>query len=155
MKKGKNIKLKLFDNLKTSYGTVDSKELKSIYINIQSWVTPKLYHNNWDRIVSYNKREIKYTVNESINFDIFKDNSIVDLDLRTSGIQTGKKSFFNLEITLYVKKSTDFKSLEVKDSIRQLISEINKNNIINNKYFDFSLCKNDDHVKQSTIVYLS
>jgi len=45
------------------------------------------------------------------------DRSIVDLDLRTSGISTGKKSFFNLEVNLYTNEELDFKSQELKDSV--------------------------------------
>ena len=41
MKKGKSVKLNLYQPIKSLYGTVDSKNLKSIYINIQSWITPK------------------------------------------------------------------------------------------------------------------
>ena len=53
MKKGKSVKLNLYNPIKSSYGTVDSKNLKSIYINIQSWVTPKFEHDNWNRVVCY------------------------------------------------------------------------------------------------------
>ena len=38
MKKGKSVKLNLYNPIKSVYGTVDSKNLKSVYINIQSWV---------------------------------------------------------------------------------------------------------------------
>jgi hypothetical protein len=41
MKKGKSVKLNLSNHFKSVYGTVDSKNLKSVYINIQSWVDPK------------------------------------------------------------------------------------------------------------------
>ena len=51
MKKGKSVKLKLFTPIKSSYGTVDSKNLKSLYINIQSWVTPKYETDTWNRVV--------------------------------------------------------------------------------------------------------
>jgi len=52
MKKGKSVKLNLFNPIKSVYGTVDSKNLKSVYINIQSWVTPKDDYDNWNRVVS-------------------------------------------------------------------------------------------------------
>ena len=42
MKKGKTSKLSIFDNAKCVYGTVDSINFKSLYINIQSWVDPKI-----------------------------------------------------------------------------------------------------------------
>lgn len=143
MKKGKSVKLNIFNPIKSSYGTVDSKNLKSIYINIQSWVSPKTEHDNWNRIVCNLNREIKHSVFASIPTDYFLDKSIVDLDLRVSGISHGKKSFFNLEVNLFTNKEMDFKSLELKDSVKRIVKSIFKNNINNNKYFDFSKSKND------------
>jgi hypothetical protein len=144
MKKGKSVKLNLFNPIKSVYGTVDSKNLKSVYINIQSWVTPKEEYDNWNRVVSNLGREIKHSVFESINQNLFKENSIVDLDLRTSGISKGKKSFFNLEINLYTLSEMDFKSTEIKDSVKTIVKSIYKNNVIQNKYFEFSNSKKED-----------
>ena len=137
MKKGKSVKLKLFTPIKSSYGTVDSKNLKSLYINIQSWVTPKYETNNWNRVVGILSREIKHSVFNSINTEFFREQSIVDLDLRTSGISTGKKSFFNLEVNLYTNEELDFKSQELKDSVKRIVKNIFTNNLSNNNYFDF------------------
>lgn len=141
MKKGKSVKLNLFNPIKSIYGTVDSKNLKSVYINIQSWVTPKFEYDNWNRVVCNLNREIKHSVYNSISPTIFKDNSIVDLDLRTSGISHGKKSFFNLEVNLFVNCETDFKSNEVKDSVKKIVKNIFKENIMDNQYFVFSTSK--------------
>jgi hypothetical protein len=144
MKKGKSVKLNLFNPIKSVYGTVDSKNLKSVYINIQSWVTPKEEYDNWNRVVSNLGREIKHSVFESINQQLFKENTIVDLDLRTSGISKGKKSFFNLEINLYTLCEMDFKCNEIKDSVKTIVKSIYKNNVIQNKYFEFSNSKKED-----------
>ena len=141
MKKGKNVKMNLSNSFKSSYGTVDSKNLKSLYINIQSWVSPKQDLENWNRVVGNLSRELKHTVLDSINTNLFSKNSIVDLDLRTSGIFSGKKSFFNLEINLYLDKELDFKSNEIKDSVKRIVRSIQKTNILDNQYFDFSLTK--------------
>jgi hypothetical protein len=141
MKKGKSVKLNLFNPIKSVYGTVDSKNLKSVYINIQSWVTPKIEQDNWNRIVCNLSREIKHSVYNSINQSIFKEKSIVDLDLRTSGISHGKKSFFNLEVNLYTNEELEFKSLEIKESVKKIVKVIFKNNINNNNYFNFSITK--------------
>lgn len=141
MKKGKTINLKLFNNLKTTYGTVDSKVLKSIYIKIQTWVEPKYYQDNWFRVVNSIRRNVKLCINDNVDNRLFNNNSIVDLDLRSSGIFVGKKSFMNLEITLFVLKDMDFKSIELKTSITDLIKKINKTVLSNNKYFNFSLNK--------------
>ena len=141
MKKGKSIKLNLYKPIKSVYGTVDSKNLKSVYINIQSWVAPKVDYENWNRIVGNLNREIKHSVFNSISEEIFQDKSIVDLDLRTSGISFGKKSFFNLEVNLYTSKELDFKSQDLKESVKKIIKTIYSNNISNNNYFDFSISK--------------
>jgi hypothetical protein len=143
MKKGKSVKLNLYNPIKSVYGTVDSKNLKSVYINIQSWVTPKDEYDNWNRVVSNLSREIKHSVYKSINTDLFQNKSIVDLDLRTSGISHGKKSFFNLEINLYTTNELDFKSIEIKESVKNIVQSIYNNNITTNKYFDFSTTKKE------------
>jgi hypothetical protein len=141
MKKGKSVKLNLFSPIKSVYGTVDSKNLKSLYINIQSWVSPKFNHDNWNRVVCNLNREIKHSVFNSIDTNLFKENSIVDLDLRTSGISHGKKSFFNLEVNLYTNQEFDFKSIELKESVKKIVRSIVRDNVIENKYFDFSISK--------------
>jgi hypothetical protein len=144
MKKGKSVKLNLFNPIKSIYGTVDSKNLKSVYINIQSWVMPKYETDNWNRVVCNLSREIKHSVFNSINHQLFQENTIVDLDLRTSGISNGKKSFFNLEVNLYTLSELDFKSNELKDSIKQIVKNIFRDNIKENKYFDFSISKKEN-----------
>ena len=141
MKKGKSVKLNLSNSFKSVYGTVDSKNLKSIYINIQAWVSPKEELENWNRIVCNFSRELKHTVFDSIDTTVFTPKSIVDLDLRTSGIFFGKKSFLNLEINLFTEKEFDFKSNELKNSIKKIIKNIGESNITQNKYFDFTLTK--------------
>jgi hypothetical protein len=141
MKKGKSVKLNLYSPIKSVYGTVDSKNLKSLYINIQSWVSPKFEHDNWNRVVGNLNREIKHSVYNSIDSNIFKETSIVDLDLRTSGISHGKKSFFNLEVNLYTNQEIDFKSLEIKESVKKIIKNIVKDSLVENKFFNFSLSK--------------
>jgi hypothetical protein len=74
MKKGKSVKINLYNPIKSTYGTVDSKNLKSVYINIQSWVTPKFEQDNWTRIVGNLNREIKvgYPINIYSTTNIIK-----------------------------------------------------------------------------------
>lgn len=141
MKKGKSVKLNTSNYFKSNYGTVDSKNLKSIYINIQSWVSPRKELENWNRIVGILNREIKHTVLDSIDTNVFSQKSIVDLDLRTSGIVLGKKSFLNLEINLFTENSPEFKSNLLKNSVKQIVKNIFEQNMVSNEYFEFSLSK--------------
>ena len=59
MKTGKTLKVSGFDNLKVSYGTVDFKNFKSLYLNIQSWLQPKADLESWERVVGNLRKEIK------------------------------------------------------------------------------------------------
>jgi len=141
VKKGKTVKINQYDSLKTLYGTVDSKNLKSLYINIQTWVTPIQDSENWTRVVGNLSREVKHSVYESLDRSLFKENFIVDLDLRTSGIQLEKKSFLNLEINLFTKEELDFKGNRLKESVKKILREVYKDCVIKNDYFVFSHSK--------------
>lgn len=142
MKKGKTSKLNIFDDAKCHYGTVDSKELKSIYVVFQTWMEPISDEENWVRITGILKRQILHTLLEVVDFTTFEKKQIVDLDLRTSGIQKNKKSFLNLEITLYVHdKTIDFKSLILRSKIKKIVSSIYHDDLKNSKYFILSKTK--------------
>ena len=142
MKKGKTSKLNIFDDAKCHYGTVDSKELKSIYVVLQTWIEPIADEENWIRITGILKRQILHTLLEVTEFTTFEKKQIVDLDLRTSGIQKNKKSFLNLEITLFVHdKTIDFKSLILRSKIKKIVSSIYHDDLKNSKYFILSRTK--------------
>jgi len=143
MKKGKSVKLNLSNHFKSVYGTVDSKNLKSVYINIQTWVQPKDDYENWTRIVLNMSRAIKHVVFNCIDKEMFEEKFIADLDLRTSGIQYKKRSFMNLEINLYLVEEMDFKSTKLKKSIKSIVSCIHSDIFRRNEYFDFHLSKKD------------
>ena len=95
MKKGKTSHIHGFNFAKVTYGTVDSVNLKSIYLNIQTWVEPKEEVENWNRVVLNMTRSVKHCVLDNIIKDTFDTKFIVDLDLRTSGLQLKKKSFMD------------------------------------------------------------
>jgi len=142
MKKGKTSKLNVFENAKCFYGTVDSKELKSIYIVIQSWVEPKKEALNWDRVAGNLKRQIQHNLLECVDLLTFDRNSIVDLDLRTSGIQMDKRSFMNLEITLFIKnQNEDFKSPILKEKIKKIVTSVYNDELYSSPYFWLSKTK--------------
>jgi len=88
------------------------------------------------------QREIKNNVLEVIDKTILQDKIIVDLDMRSSGVQVGKRSFMNLEITLYVKNQPDFKSPILRDNIKTIITSVYQDNIKGSGFFKIHLCKN-------------
>lgn len=142
MKKGKTSKIQGFNTSKIVYGTVDSINFKSLYLNLQTWVEPIKEPENWTRIVLNLSRAIKHSVYETLNRDLFDDSFIVDLDLRSSGLTLGKKSFMNLEINFYLnKEELDFKSKELKDNLKNIVTRIYDENFNDNDYFNFHLTK--------------
>ncbi len=145
MKKGKTSKLNIFDDAKCHYGTVDSKDLKSIYIVLQTWVEPINDEDNWSKITGLIKRQIQHTLLEVVDITTFERKQIVDLDLRTSGIQKNKKSFLNLEITLFVHDQLlDFKSLILRSKVKKIISSVYTDDLKKSKYFTLSMTKNKE-----------
>lgn len=145
MKKGKTSKLNIFDDAKCHYGTVDSKDLKSIYLVLQTWIEPITDDENWNKITGLIKRQISHTLLEIVDFKTFERKQIVDLDLRTSGIQKNKKSFLNLEITIFLhEKNVDFKSLILRSKIKKIISCIYHDDLKKSKYFILSKTKNKE-----------
>ena len=145
MKKGKTSKLNIFDDAKCLYGTVDSKNMKSIYVVLQTWIEPITIDDNWNRLVGEIKRQIQHTLLEVIDPQTFERKQIVDLDLRTSGIQKNKKSFLNLEMTLFVHdKTIDFKSLILRSKIKKIITSVYFDDLKNSKYFTLSKTKNKE-----------
>lgn len=151
MKKGKTSNITGFKTAKIIYGTVDSVELKSLYLNIQTWVEPIVDCDNWNRTVLNLSRAIKHSIYESLNDKIFDTKFIVDLDLRSSGLKYGKKSFMNLEINFFViLPGIDFKDNEIKKSLTNITSKIFNDNFYNNEYFNFYLTKKSKYIKEMT-----
>lgn len=142
MKKGKTSKLDLFQDAKCYYGSVDATELKSIYLVLQTWVTPTQERDNWERVVGTISRTIKHKVLEVYNKSLFKEHFIVDLDLRTSGIKVDKASFLNLEITFFTKENIEFKSENLSNELNHILKEVHNNVLGKSKYFTIQYSKN-------------
>lgn len=140
MKAGKYITLGSYEDVKIGYGTVDHKNLKTIYLKLNSWVEPDDEIANYNSILSKTKRSIKLRINE-LDSELFKKENIVDIDIRTKGIKTGKKSFMNLEITLFTKKMFDIRTNDTKNHIQSILQNIIDNDLTDKNLFNFHLNK--------------
>ena len=96
LKQGREINTKTSKYFRTSYGTVDVKSLKSLYLNLSSWVEPLHDLERWGERINKMKYRIKSTVHTQIPQTPFKEKVIIDLDLRSSGIKKGKRSLKTL-----------------------------------------------------------
>ena len=95
-------------------------------------------------------RSIKHSIYDSIDKTIFDEKFIVDMDLRTSGLHSKKKSFLNLEITLFLIKEIDFKDTTLKRKLKTIIKGVYDDVLTKNKYFKFYLTKNGN-IKQQKV----
>jgi hypothetical protein len=136
MKIGKYIPLGEYKNVKIGYGTVDFKNLKTIYLKLNSWIEPLGDTDNFDQLVSSSRRGVKEIIYNLKN-EKFKPQSIVDLDIKTKGIKLDKRSFMNLEITLYVEHFFDVKSKDVKKTIKETIETVIDKGLTNKNLFNF------------------
>lgn len=136
MKIGKYIPLGIYNDVKIGYGTVDFKNLKTIYLRLNSWLSPNDEDDDFNRLISTTKRKIKNHI-YNLGNNKFKKECIVDLDIRTKGIKLDKKSFMNLEITLFVNDHFDVKSKEVKSMIGDTIHDIIDSSLDDKRLFNF------------------
>lgn len=131
IKFGKEKKLFKTDSFRVKYGTVDATKLNAIYIDIESWIEPQEIIN-FDSNIRITRKNIILKLKETLDYDLFSDNFIVDLDLRSSGMCLHKKSFMFIEITVYPKKYLKFNSeiliKKTKDIATSAISVIQNNN---------------------------
>ena len=136
MKTGKYIPLGTYNDVKIGYGTVDFKNLKTIYLKLNSWLQPENETDDFDHMIHKSRRRVKEIIYNLRN-PYFKQQSIVDLDIRTKGIKLEKRSFMNLEITLYVDKQFDVKSKDIKNNIKDILSTVIEDGLSDKNLFNF------------------
>jgi hypothetical protein len=123
MKLGRFIPLGTYKDVKIGYGTINHKDLKTIYLKLNSWLEPDEECTDYDAVVRSSRNDIKRLIS-GLNSDSFRPQSIVDLDIRTKGIKKEKRSFMNLEVTLYTLKQVNVKDKDLKTDMYSLLCEI-------------------------------
>jgi hypothetical protein len=143
MKRGKEIKLDIMDNYNISAGTVDNKNPKSVFVTIAAWCNPLIKTNtDYNRVISSLMRNIKMTIYETINDKFIKEQTIVDLDMRESGIKYDKRSYMCCEITLFQQNEClPITSDVLLNDINRITDQVLTNAFETNQYFTFHKVK--------------
>lgn len=146
MKKGKELKVTDFKNYNVVYGSVNNKDPRAMYINISAWAEPKVNEEiNYTRIIRNADKSIRQTIYNLIDSTkstpFFKDKTIVDFDIKESGVKYGKRSFTNCEVTLYLKDEVSVNSENLKPIIKNLIKNSISSVFETNEYFKFHKTK--------------
>lgn len=143
MKTGKEIKTTKFKNYNVVFGSVNNKNPKAIYINISSWAEPLEEENvNYNQVIRNLNKRIRQTLFNIFNGDsecVFDENrTIVDLDIRESGIRYGKRSFMSCEVTLFLHTEMSITTDYMKEKLESVTEKMIKSNFENNKSFNFN-----------------
>ncbi len=142
MKKGKELKMDLFTNYNLVYGSVNNNNPKALYISISTWGQPKSnLDENYNRIIKDLIKKTKQSLYNKLSTDIetlfIKERSIVDLDIKESGIKYGKRSYLNCEITLFLKEEIPVNSDKVRQILNDLVKHIIYSVFDTNNFFKF------------------
>ena len=92
--------------------------------------------DNYDSIVRTSRNNIKKLI-YNLGMGLFRPESIVDLDIRTKGITKEKRSFMNIEITLYVLEQINIKDKTLKNDLDNLLKEIVDSCLDNKLLYNF------------------
>lgn len=146
IKKGKEIKMgKTYKDYKVISGTVDSKNPTSVYLNISAWGEPTEEDTEcYVNVISNLKKKVKTFMYNNLPMTYNKNRTIVDLDMRESGIAYGKRSFMSCEITLYQNPRVGelLKSTELKKSLVDITDKLICEVFDKYEYFKFHKKKN-------------
>lgn len=147
MKTGKELKIKKYKNYNVVFGSVNNKTSKAVYVNISAWAEPLLDSDvNYTRVIKDLNKKVKQVIFNHLNYkphtNFIKNNTIVDFDIRESGIRFGKRSFINCEITLYLDQEISINSDEMRFDLDEITNLLVKNVYENDKTFKFHNKKN-------------
>jgi hypothetical protein len=143
---GKIVKVLGTENYKVFFGCIDKNNPKSLYINISSWATP-ISENEQDYVKCFRhlNKQIKQQLYNYIKINkkdfIVFDRTIVDLDIRESGVKFGKKSFMSCEITFFSKINLPITQSSTINELTEISKNLISNVFDNNKQLSFTKTK--------------
>jgi hypothetical protein len=147
MKIGKELKINKFKNYNIVLGSVNNRHPKAVYLNISAWGEPQNDNEvNYSRVIKDINKKLKQSLFNLFNLDesseFIKDRTIVDLDIRESGIRYGKRSFMNCELTLFICSEIPINSDKMQPLLDKVINTVILETFETNKNFKFHKKKN-------------
>lgn len=112
MKKGRYYSLGDYSNIKIGFGTVDVIDLKSVYMEFNSWINldgEDTDSREIEKRINSIRKKLKSHFYKKCD-KIFKEECIVEFDISYNSLVPSKKTFFSLEITLYLNESVILKN---------------------------------------------
>lgn len=127
IKTGKKLNLPLDERFKISYGTVNVKNPISIYLQMSTWIKPLEDYENYENLIKKLTKEYKQSLNYTLKNSFFNERKwIVDLDLRSSGMERDKKSFMSVDTVLFYHEPQDPFREEILAFVKNRCAELLK-----------------------------
>lgn len=127
---GKKLNLRQHKGVNIALGSINIIDLKTIFIEFESYIQPNEdltvveYKNIFKKV---NQNISKYIRSNDVLNKNFRNESIVVEDIKFKAVNTTKKSFFFLELTLYTKFWFDFTNekfqLMIQDQAKNIIDQ--------------------------------
>lgn len=102
--RGTELIMDISENMNVVFGSVDKNNPKTIYIKFSAWANTIDFDEDieYKTIIRRLAKEIKRYIYFNLDEELFKkDMTMVDMDMRESGITNNKSSFMSCEVTLY------------------------------------------------------
>ena len=116
-KVGKKIQISTYKDIAIGLQSVNCVELKTIFLTFDAYIQPfeELSLVEYQKIIRNSKKEISKYIrfNDVLNFFFMKESIIIE-DIKYKAVNSTKKSYFYLEITLYPKHLYNIISEEFK-----------------------------------------
>jgi hypothetical protein len=147
MKRGKEITLNLPYQYNVVSGTVDNKNPKSLYIQISAWGLPTKEYENYEKVIRNKSTKVKKALFNFIdNNKFYRDRSIVDFNMASSGVTKGKRSYMSVEMTLFKREPLiPVNSEKIIPTLNDISEEIIKSVFEGDEDFKFYRRKNGDN----------
>ena len=128
-----------FKTLNVVVGSIDKYNPKTIYVRISGWGNPINYseNNDYKSIIRTFDKQIRRTLYRELNSDFNRAMTMVDLDMRDSGIIDSKSSFMSCEISLFQTNNYLLDSDELSKSVNHIVKLVLDDVFEYNKYFKF------------------
>ena len=138
IKTGKQLMVKDYNNYNIVSGTVDNKNPKALYLNISAWGEPLIENDvNYKSVIRQLDKIVRNTLYKDLDSNLFQTKrSIVDFDMRESGIEFGKRSYMNCEITLFQNHNFKLQEKEIQDGLNDILKHITEG-LNSTIYFEF------------------
>ena len=146
MKIGKEIRVNKYTNYNIIFGSVNNKDPRAVYISVSAWAEPSSdEHINYSRIIKNLNKQVKQLVfnllSSDSSYDFIPNRTIVDLDMRESGVKFGKRSFMNCEITLFLDTQNILNSEPMKLKLNTISDTVVNKIFERDEHFKFHMRK--------------